>query len=324
MTRRDIHELQDFFEYVRLNDDSIPPPDPARIDVAVLDMNHAWPNVGHDALVHAVLEAAEPLRAGIVAAGVKVRVISFDVRRRFQIPESPNGRFQLYVGTGGPGHLDPRQNNGLELWSQGITESPHWEKPLFNLFDDILSHRSAALIAVCHSFGLLCRWSGIARPELRAAKSSGMPLNALSWEAESHPWFSQFAERLPDRKHFRVIDNRFFDLVLESAGKSCPLAFEAASRPALTMLEMAREAGSGLPRVFGMNHHPEIVDREHIMTVLDRKRDHGEVDDQWYNERAVTMTGLFQGETERQSRLTSHYTLLGPLRHHIGRLVRER
>ena len=324
MTYRNIHEPQDFFEYVRLNDDSIPPADPAKIDVAILDMNHAWPNVGHDSLVHAVLEAAEPLRAGIVAAGLSVRVISFDVRRRMRIPESPNGRFQLYVGTGGPGHLDPRQNNGSEPWAQGISESPHWEKPLFKLFDDILSHRSAALIAVCHSFGLLCRWSGIARPELRAEKSSGMPLNALSWEAESHPWFVQFAERLPDRKHFRVIDNRLFDLILESAGKSCPLAFEAASRPALTMLEMAREAGSGLPRVFGMNHHPEIVDREHIMTVLDRKRAHGEVDDLWYHERADTMTELFLGETERQSRLTSYYTLLGPLRHHIGRLVRER
>ena len=30
----------------------------ARVDVAVLDMNHGWPNLGHDSLVHAVLDAA--------------------------------------------------------------------------------------------------------------------------------------------------------------------------------------------------------------------------------------------------------------------------
>jgi hypothetical protein len=151
-----------------------------------------------------------------------------------------------------------------------------------------------------------------------------MPFNRLSAEAEKHPWFAQFARELPDRRHFRVIDNRLFDLVMQSPGKSCPLAFEALSRPALTMLEMSRDPESGVPRVFGMNHHPEIVDRHHIMTVLDKKRAMGEVDDRWYHERATTMTELFHGEAERQSRLTSHYTLLGPLRHHIGRLIRER
>ena len=55
MTRRDIHEPCDFFEYVRVGD-SEPPADRDRIDVAILDMNHSWPNVGHDSLVHAVLE----------------------------------------------------------------------------------------------------------------------------------------------------------------------------------------------------------------------------------------------------------------------------
>ena len=35
------------------------------------------------------------------------------------------------------------------------------------------------------------------------------------------------------------------------------------------MLELARDA-EGMPRVLGVNHHPEIVDREHILTVLER------------------------------------------------------
>ena len=69
-----------------------------------------------------------------------MRVLSYDVRRTLQIPQSPNGRFQLYVGTGGPGHLDPRLNDGVREESQGIAESPAWEAPLFRLFDDIAAH----------------------------------------------------------------------------------------------------------------------------------------------------------------------------------------
>ena len=96
---QDIRERYDFFEYV---DRAKPAPSREFIDVAILDMNHAWPNVGHDSLVHAVLEAAEELREMLVAAETKVRVISYDVRRSLEIPAAPNGQFRLYVGTGGP------------------------------------------------------------------------------------------------------------------------------------------------------------------------------------------------------------------------------
>jgi len=309
--------MSSFFEYVRV-DGSVPSPDPDRIDVALLDMNHSWPNVGHDSLVRAVREAAQTYQD----SGLIVRVISFDVRGTMAVPMSD--RFKLFIGTGGPGHLDPRLNDGTSEWSQGIAESPAWEAPLFRLFDDLLAHRTAAFLAVCHSFGLVCRWSGIARPELRDEKSSGMPLNRLSREALQHPWFEQFARELPDGQHFRVVDNRLFDLLLESTGKSLPVAFEAAGSTALTMVELARDPSGAMPRFLGMNHHPEIIDRDHIMQVLDEKRAHGEVDDQWYGERATTMRDLFRGENERQSRLTSHYTLLAPLRFHIERLIRER
>jgi hypothetical protein len=319
MPRRDIHQPYDFFEYVRVTD-SEPPPDPDRIDVAILDMNHAWPNVGHDSLVHAVLESAEPLREPLVAAGTKVRVLSYDVRRTLQIPQSPNGRFQLYLGTGGPGHLDPRQNDGVTEESQGIVENPAWEAPLFRLYDDIAAHDSAALLGVCHSFGLMCRWSGAARVELRREKSSGMPENVLSPAGASHPWFAQFAAELNDRRHFRVVDNRLFDLI--DNGSANVIARETENGDGVTMIEFARGA-DGMPRILGVNHHPEIVDREHIATVLEEKRARGEVSEDWYRERVVTMRDLFV-RFERESRLTSEYTLLGPIRHHLARLVTER
>jgi hypothetical protein len=305
--------------------DSEPPPDPDRIDVAILDMNHSWPNVGHDSLVHAVLEAVEEERPALVAAGLKIRVQSFDVRRRMAIPPSPNGRFRLYIGTGGPGHLDPRRNDGVAEWTQGVVENPEWEAPLFRLFDDILAAPGAALIAVCHTFGLMCRWSGMARPELRRTKSSGMPLNVLSAEAVQHPWFQNFATALDDHQHFRVIDNRLFDLVVDKATRrSTPLAYEDAECDVLTMAEFARDPDGSMPRMLGVNHHPEIIDREHLMAVLDEKRAHGEVSETWYQERANTLANQMRGTAEQESRVTSYYTLLAPLRHHLTRLIEQR
>jgi hypothetical protein len=320
-TRRDIHESYDFFEYVRVGD-SEPPADRDRIDVAILDMNHSWPNVGHDSLVHAVLEAAEPLRETLAASDTKVRVLSYDVRRTLRMPPSPNGRFQLYLGTGGPGHLDPRANDGVSESSQGIIESPAWEAPLFRLYDDIAAHDSAMLLGVCHSFGLMCRWSGAARVELRPEKSSGMPENVLTQAAASHPWFSQFASRLDDGRHFRVVDNRLFDLIAERSSNATILARENETGDGVTMIEFARNA-DGMPRILGVNHHPEIIDREHIMTVLEEKHDHGEVTEAWYRERAETLRDLFV-RYENESRLTSEYTLLGPLRIQLAKLIHER
>src|SRR5581483_5671169 len=221
------------------------------IDVAVLDMNHAWPNVGHDAVMRAVQQEAR-------GAGAKVRIRSYEIRRNGAIPPPPNGKPALYIATGGPGHLDPRLNDGVSAWSQGVREAPQWEAPLFRLFDAILRDPNAALIGICHSFGLLCRWSGVARPVLREQKSSGLQRNVLSQEAARHPWFGRFAAQLPDRRHFRVIDNRLFDLIVDDPGGVSCLAFEDEASAALTMIEFARDAAGTMPRVFGMNHNPEI------------------------------------------------------------------
>jgi len=319
--RRDIHQPYDFFEYLRADDGSLPAEERSKIDVAILDMNHAWPNVGHDSLVHAVLECAEAMREELVPRGLKVRVISFDVRRRIAIPPSPNGRFRLYIGTGGPGHLEPRCNDGVSEVSQGINETAEWEAPLFRLFDDIRKHPAAALLAVCHSFGLVCRWANVAHPRLRERKSDGMPLNALSPAANDHPWFAEFARKLDDGKHFVVVDNRLFDLALDG-GDVTPLAFDNEGSDAMTMAEFARDGD--MPRILGVNHHPEIIDRDHVLQVIEEKWLHGEVTRKWYEERLHTLENEMIGDNVRRSRLTSEYTLLGVLRHHLAALVTAR
>lgn len=322
MTRIDLHDTHDFFEYVRMGE--LPPADPSRIDVAVLDMNHSWPNMGHDSLVNIVLGLASEYGQTLVGHGLKVRVISFDVRRALhRVPPPP--RFQLYIGTGGPGHLDPRLNDGRSEFSQGIAESAEWEGPLFRLYDDILASGSASLFGVCHSFGLMCRWSGAAHAELREVKSSGMQTNTLSPSGREHPWFGQFANALPDHEHYRVIDNRLFDLIAEPHAAAVHLAYEnEKNRRGVTMIEFARDEEGSMPRMLGVNHHPEIVDREHLLTVLDAKRAHGEVTEQWYEERSHTLESEMLGEGAVQSRLTSHFTLIAPIRFQLARLIGER
>ena len=136
------------FEYVRVErPEDVPAADPHAIDVAVLDMNHGWPNLGHDSLVHAIMDSSCETIGALEDAGLRVRVLSFDVRRSGVLPEGPGGRYSLYVGTGGPGHIDPRQNDGVAPFAQGVRENPAWEEPAFRLFDAIRASEEAALLA---------------------------------------------------------------------------------------------------------------------------------------------------------------------------------
>lgn len=326
------------FRYFRVEKpEDIPAVDPKAIDVAVLDMNHGWPNLGHDSIVHAVLDASCDLLSLFEASGLHVRVLSYDVRRSAMIPEAPGGRFAVYLGTGGPGDLDPRHNDGVSIGAQGVLEDSRWEEPLFDLYDRIRSDENAALLAVCHSFGVLCRWSGAARASLRGdekgGKSTGVLENMLTGEAQAHPWFQRFAESLPEARRLRVVENRLYDLLpLAKAFPAgiLPIGYETLGvggprGDAVTMLEFARDREGVMPRVFGVNHHPEIVDRGRQMMILQQKRERGEVSAEWYAERLDIMTRTYPDEnSDQRLHLTSDYTLLGPLRFHLHRAVRLR
>ena len=315
----------------------VPPVDERVADVAILDMNHGAPNLGHDSLVHAVMDTACDLIPALEGTGLRVRVVSHDVRRGGGVPEGPGGRFALYLGTGGPGHLDPRRNDGLTPWAQGIVENPSWESQLYALFDGVLAHPEAALLSVCHSFGVMCRWAGTAEAVLRGpekgGKSAGILDNLLTPEAHEHPWFRRFAARLRDGRRFRVVDHRLFDLMPVSGAARVPgIALSLETRgpggpvgDALTMMEFAREGGGVMPRVLGVNHHPEIVDRSRQMMILDQKRERGDVTEAWYEDRARALTETYPDDTtDRRLQLTSDYTLLGPLRFYLHRQVRLR
>jgi hypothetical protein len=349
--------------YVRVErPEDVPAAQPRAVDVAVLDMNHGWPNLGHDSLVHSLLEGDPDRAREERRSGVFVRALSYDVRRCAVLPESPaGGRFAIYLGTGGPGHIDPHCNDGVAPGSQGLREDPRWEAPLFRLFEAIQDDSGATLLAVCHSFGVLCRWTGIARPVLRGpekgGKSTGVLENVLTAEAAAHPWFGRFARRpaaapgaaagMPPGTaaaggaraavngygRLRILDNRLYDLVEEARplpGGALRIGYETLGvggppGEALTMLELARDAAGVMPRVFAVNHHPEVMDRAHQLRLLERKLRHGEVSAQWVAERREILTRTYPDE-DSDSRLqrTSECTLLGPLRFFLYRQLRRR
>jgi hypothetical protein len=326
-----------FFEHVRLAPSaSLPKRDPSIVDVAILDMNHGWPNVGHEGVVSAFQDTACELAIPLQAAGMSLRAISFDVRRALQVPDAADDRFAIYVGTGGPGHIDPRLNDASDPRAQGVVEDPAWEAPLFRLFDAIGKRDDAALLAVCHTFGLMCRWLNVADPVARGpekgGKSEGVLDNLLTDSAREHPLFSAFAQALGPEGRLRVLDSRLYDLIPRSdaARHVAILATETLGvngppGDAMTMMEVARDASGRMPRIFGVNHHPEIVDRSNLMGMLKIKLDRGEITKEWYDLRMSTLSENFPDErNDRQLHATSDFTFLGPLRFHVTRAIRVR
>ncbi len=312
----------------------VPDADPRIVDVALLDMHHGWPNLGHEALADVIQSAVCDLREPLGRVGLSVRVVSYDVRRSGALPEAPGGRHAIYVGTGGPGHLDPHCNDGRE-GSQGIVEDAAWEAPLFALFDRIREDERASLFAICHSFGVMCRWLGVADAVLRGAdkggKSVGVRHNQLSEDGRQHPWFGRFAQGLRDGQRFPVLDNRLYDLMPTGAApqdvRVLAVECDEAGVPgeAVTMVEVDEGSRGAVPRILGVNHHPEIVNRKRQLALLEKKRARGGVNEEWFAERWAALTEpVDEGRDDRVLHLTSSYTLMGPLRAALYREVRLR
>ena len=93
--------LHSIFEYHKVQPGEIlPKADDAVCDIAVLDMHHGYPNLGHNSIVQAVREAACDFEHAIRKAHLKVRVFSFDVRQQGLLPEGPGGRCTAVVRLG--------------------------------------------------------------------------------------------------------------------------------------------------------------------------------------------------------------------------------
>jgi hypothetical protein len=263
-------------------------------------MNCGYANLGHDAIVAIVRDAAQEHEGELNAAGRRIRVFSYAVRDRLMVPDHAAGRHRLYLGTGGPGHLDPRRNV-TERGTQEIAEDPAWEPQLWALFDAIAADPEAALYGVCHTFGLVCRWSGIAQPVLRGPEKggpmNGIGTNLLTPQALDHPWFARMAA-CGTGHAVPVLDSRHYDLLPNGAMRpgATPIAFECEAGEtvpgaALTMLEIAREP-DGTPRFFAVNSHPEISDARRVGDLLERMLASGKIDRTLYDRRSAILPVL--------------------------------
>ncbi|MBV9440536.1 MAG: hypothetical protein JOZ24_11135 [Candidatus Eremiobacteraeota bacterium] len=298
------------------------------IDVAILDMNHGHTNLGHDAIVGTVERIAGELGEELAARGRRVRVVSLPVRDRHVVP--PPGRFGLLIGTGGPGHIDPRRNR---TQAEGtIVEDAAWEAPFFALMDAIRDDGETAVIAICHTYGVLCRWAKIAEPVLRDAvlggRSIGINCTALTDRALAHPWFAPMVAELRGATRFPVVDSRYYDLVPtgELPAGTTALGFESDERGerrrALTMVEFARRADDTAPRILGVNHHPEVVSADALEAALQRGRAAGEISDEVYRSRSAIITELRRpGHDETARSVGSAYTFTRLVRHHLERMI---
>jgi hypothetical protein len=289
-----------------------PAAEPGSIDVALLDMNAGFANVGHDAILAIVRDAALGLDEELRRRERRIRVLSYAVRDGLAVPDHSDGRHSLYLGTGGPGHLDPRRNTA-SLGAVEIVEDPAWEAPLFRLFEAIAADSEAAFFGVCHSFGLVCRWSGAAQPVLRGPEKggprSGVGTNVLTLEALAHPYFSGLAGPSASAVVVPVLDSRFYDLIPQSPAPLgvVPIAFEssfAGDGPgeAMTMLEVAREPG-GRPRFFAVNSHPEIGSPERIAGILQRLLESGAMTADVYKQRVRILPVLRDDRREERLRV---------------------
>ena len=251
-------------------------------------------------------------------------------------PGGAGGRFAIYVGTGGPGHIDPHQNDGRAEGAQGLARTRPGS-PGSSRCSTGSATPDTALIAVCHSFGVMCRWSDVAMPMLasrgKGGKSAGILENVLTDEAcsilvpaargraagriggcASSTTASTTSSRLRGRSRRALIA-----IGHETRGCGGPAG------EALTMVEWARDRAACMPRIFAVNHHPEIVDRSRQMLVLHQKLDRGEVTREWFDDRARVLTETYPDDAaDLRLHLTSDFTLMGPLRYQIYRQVRLR
>jgi len=306
-----------------------PPPVKSLLDVAVLDMHHGFANLGHASVVDRLMRIAQEERRRLGAGTPGVRVVSYDVRLGGAVPSAAS-RFALVAGTGGPGALDPRENDGVSPYAQGIREDPSWEAPLWRFFDAVRKDPATALLGICHTFGLLARWAGFGAAVARSpekGKSAGVVTNLLTEEARSHAWFRGLYHASAGGR-IQVLDSRLFDILPTGAGGVELLSHESTPAgdrgEALTMAEL-EHFGDGTPRIWAVNHHPEIGDAGEQKARLLRIAASRQLSEAWLGERLVALEAWNASEaSERRLQMTSSYTFEGPVRAILSRALAER
>ncbi|PUZ22548.1 GMP synthase-Glutamine amidotransferase [Chitinophaga costaii] len=204
--------------------------------VAILDMYEGVANEGMRCI-------REVLQQYGTRQGIRLETQEFEVRTRHEMADLS---FDLYISTGGPG--SPLDSEGSE-----------WEQKYFALVDALLTYNETAaipkkMLAICHSFQLLCRRWNLGKVCLRRSPAFGVfPVHKTA-AGQAAPIF----QSLPDP--FYIVDSRSWQVVEINAAQLTAhgaqvLALEK-DRPHV-QLERATMAIRFNEHFLGTQFHPE-------------------------------------------------------------------
>lgn len=162
------------------------------IRIAILDLYQGVENQGMRCI-------RDIIKQWSIVNEVEVETCEFDVRQKF---ETPDTSFDLYISSGGPGSPMP------------VVENAAWEKHYFNWLgnieaynNDILNPNKKKVFFICHSFQLACRHYNIANVCKRKSTSFGVfPIHFVG-NAHSEEVFEGL------KNPFYVVDSRDYQVI---------------------------------------------------------------------------------------------------------------
>ena len=307
-------------EYARVERaGDLPPAEPDVIDVALLDMHHGWPNLGHDALVHAVQNAVCDLQTAWLPpdCGSACSPTTCGGATDPGAARGPSRHLRRH-GRAGP----PRSamNDGRVARLAGHREDPRWEAPLFGLFDRIRAdERRRAARGLPHlrrHVPLAGRRRGRpARRRTRAARARASSRTCSRTRPQSTRGSGGSRASCP------ISGACACSTTVSTTSSRGPARCRTASTiiahetlgvggprgEALTMVEFARDADGVMPR--DLRREPPSRDREPAQAADDPAQalERGEVTPEWYAERVAALTEDIR--RPRRSRAAPHLQL---------------
>lgn len=211
--------------------------DKNNIRVAVIDMNNGVANQGMRGIQEVLLRYQKE-------TAIRLSFDIFDLRLKGEIPD---GSYDIYISSGGPG--SPYDGIGQQ-----------WEHDFFALMDELEAfnlqndHQKKYVFLICHSFQMACRKFGVGKVIKRRSTAFGIFPIYLTEEGENDPIFNG----LPNP--FYTVDSRDWQVVnpediFFSNNEAEVLALEK-DRPHVD-LERCVMAIRFTPEIVGTQFHPE-------------------------------------------------------------------
>jgi homoserine O-succinyltransferase len=201
-----------------------------KIRVAILDLYEGQPNQGMRCIREILREYGQDHDLEIVADEFEVRVEK----------NVPDGSYDIYISSGGPG--SPLDSEGSE-----------WEAAYFGWLGEVEREKKQVLF-ICHSFQLACRHYALAQVTHRKSTAFGVFPIHLQEEAREEPVFAGLQDP------FFAVDSRSYQVIRPDAQRLAEMGARVLAiekeRPHVP-LERAIMAVRFSEYMIGTQFHPE-------------------------------------------------------------------